>query len=172
MTLALTHIPAYTEYWDRESWSVGLESDWPRYTRETLLPLLRNCSRRKQQRRRTGWRGVDAVVSGHSHIYQRGLDPEHAPVTAAITEDPQNSKFGGENKRRAMLAIIGGGGGALEEQSVAGRVQDTGAYSVTTARHHAILLDIVATEERGLRWIWTAVGTGGDPFDSYTDAGG
>lgn len=115
-TVVLVHIPPFIEFWDRAAWHNRSESAWGAHVRTELLPILAS-----------GACGVDALVGGHSHIYQRGaLD---APGGAG---------------RVPLLAIIGGAGGALEEEDPGGRVASWGVYSVTAARHHFAELSVPA----------------------------
>jgi len=54
---------------------------------------------------------------------------------------------GGAADAHPVVAIIGGGGGALEDDTATStsHVLDTGRYAVTTAQHHAVVLDMVLT---------------------------
>ena len=116
-TVVLVHIPPFIEFWDRVAWHNRSESAWGAHVRTVLLPILAS----------EGACGVDALVGGHSHIYQRGaLD---APGGAG---------------RVPLLAIIGGAGGVLEEEDPGGRVASWGVYSVTAARHHFAELSVPA----------------------------
>jgi predicted phosphodiesterase len=68
--VAVFHQPPFVEHWDAVSWHGRKESRWNGQMRTVLLPeLLR-------------W-GVDLVVNGHQHAYQRGwLTP---PLAKALT---------------------------------------------------------------------------------------
>lgn len=96
------HVPPFIEYWDPRAWRKG-ERRWPEYVRERLLPV---------------WElgGVDLVLSGHQHNYQRG---EHAGITYVIS---------------------GGGGGKLDKD----RVENWQMYEMTSIAHHYIMLDITS----------------------------
>lgn len=96
------HIPPFIEYWDRDSWVNKNESDWGSFVRTYYFPLLVEA-------------GVDVVIGGHSHIYQRG---EHMTVD---------------------LLVVGGGGGSPLETD---HVENYGVYEVTKAVHHYGLFDI------------------------------
>ncbi|KAJ1890484.1 hypothetical protein LPJ66_007453, partial [Kickxella alabastrina] len=88
--------------------------------------------------------GVDLVISGHQHNYQRSTvqrNLENATLADSIT-----------------YAIVGGAGGTLDLQ----RVEDWNMYNVTYLKHHYVSLDI---EERRLRW--SARNVAGTVFDHF-----
>lgn len=101
-TIAVMHIPPYAEWWEPTAWRDGGESHWGDPVRDRILPLLRAC-------------GVDMVVSGHSHIYQRGQQAPGQP----------------------LLVISGGGGGSLELPELGSlQVENTGFFTKTAAKYH------------------------------------
>lgn len=72
-----THIPPFVEWWEPEAWERG-EKEWGAFVRRKYVPLFEAM-------------GVDLVIGGHSHIYQRGaLNGVH-------------------------YLVVGGGGAALED---------------------------------------------------------
>jgi len=100
------HIPPWIEFWDVESWGdcapEGLcDKAYPLYVRTHILPIIVGG-------------GVDVVMSGHQHNYQRGL-------------------YGG-----VVFVTSGGGGGGLDLN----RVDNHSVYTVTRTLHHHLLLHI------------------------------
>jgi predicted phosphodiesterase len=88
------------------------EKEWNAWVREKALPILMRPSC-----------GVDLILSGHSHIYQRGQrrDGRGGPV----------------------VVVAGGGGGALEEESTgSARVEDWDMFDVTRHAHHFGVLTV------------------------------
>lgn len=151
-TVVLVHIPPFIEFWDREAWFNRSESTWGAQVRTTFLPLLEGCN-------------VDALVSGHSHVYQRG-----------VLDNPGSAGW----PRIPLVAVTGGAGGALE--NVKDQVATWGIYATTTARHHFVALSTTAAPVLGA-WegseqleatakcrrplAWEAWGLGSStPFDS------
>jgi predicted phosphodiesterase len=141
-TVAVAHIAPYIEWWepkvgeegapqeaaaaDGESGGVegapgnkkppapgsAPEKEWNMWMREKALPILMRPSC-----------GVDLILSGHSHIYQRGQrrDGQGGPV----------------------FVIAGGGGGALEEDGKgSARVEDWRLFDVTEHAHHFGVLTV------------------------------
>ncbi|GAA5917872.1 hypothetical protein JCM6882_003749 [Rhodosporidiobolus microsporus] len=58
----VVHTAPWIEWWDREAWTGGGESEWSAYVRRSLMPLLAQ-------------HGCTLVLSGHSHAYTRGFLP-------------------------------------------------------------------------------------------------
>ncbi|KAJ1675552.1 hypothetical protein EV182_001044 [Spiromyces aspiralis] len=58
--IVAVHIPPYLEYWDPVAFFELGEKDWDQYIREVYDPLFRKY-------------GVDLVISGHQHNYQRSV---------------------------------------------------------------------------------------------------
>lgn len=96
-----THAPPFLEYWDPQSWHDG-ESEWGLYVRQEWVPLFERFR-------------VDLVMSGHSHIYQRG-------------------------ERNGIVYMVSGGAGAPLEEMRTNRVQNYSMYTVTAQRHHYVEL--------------------------------
>lgn len=119
LRVVIVHIPPFLEFWEPGAWRRG-ESEWGRFVRDSCVPLFERF-------------GVDVVISGHSHIYQRGT------------------------RNGVTYVITGGAGGELEDE-VGGRVQDFAFYNVTRAAHHYGLLELGRCKAR-----WRAFGLwGGD----------
>ena len=96
--VVLCHIPPFLEYWNPGAWFEGGESAWGAFVKWEWNPMFRRAK-------------VDVVISGHSHIYQRG-------------------------KSDGVQYIISGGGGALLEELQNNRVDDYGFYTVTKQVNH------------------------------------
>jgi predicted phosphodiesterase len=99
--IVCTHAPPFLEYWDPKSWHDG-ESQWGLYVRQEWVPLFERFR-------------VDLVMSGHSHIYQRG-------------------------ERNGIVYMVSGGAGAPLEEMRANHVQNYSMYTVTAQRHHYVEL--------------------------------
>jgi hypothetical protein len=104
------HVPPWIEFWDWNSWGDcppdgTCDRMFPRYVRTHILPIIVGG-------------GVDVVMSGHQHNYQRGL-------------------------HQGVVFITSGGGGADLDLN---RVDNHSLYTVTWPRHHHIILNVSATE--------------------------
>lgn len=78
---------------------------------------------------------VDLVMSGHSHVYQRG---HNAPkIFRRKTFDRKNNL----NKQSTTYIISGGGGGELEVPNI-NHVENYKFYEITTFQHHYIHLKV------------------------------
>ncbi|KAJ1944615.1 hypothetical protein GGF37_002108 [Kickxella alabastrina] len=129
--IVTVHIPPYIEFWDPYTWNQKGEKHWGEHIRVEYDPLFRK-------------HGVDLVISGHQHNYQRSTvqrNLENATLADSIT-----------------YAIVGGAGGTLDLQ----RVEDWNMYNVTYLKHHYVSLDI---EERRLQW--SARNVDGTVFDHF-----
>eukprot|EP00944_MAST-04C_sp_MAST-4C-sp1_P012707 g12707.t1 len=102
--IVLCHIPPFIEFWDPKAWSNG-EKDWGAHVKTKWVPLFEQHK-------------VDVVVSGHSHIYQRG-------------------------RKNGIVYIVSGGGGASLEDMEKNRVADYDFYKVTIGKHHLLRLKVV-----------------------------
>ncbi|KAI8325623.1 Metallo-dependent phosphatase [Martensiomyces pterosporus] len=129
--IVAVHIPPYIEYWDPTAWNKGGEKHWGEHIRLEYDPLFREY-------------GVDLVISGHQHNYQR------ATVRRGGTPTDSGS---------ITYAIVGGAGGGLDLE----RVEDWKMYNVTYLNHHFVSLDI---ENRSLRW--TAHSLEGGIIDQFS----
>lgn len=106
--IVIVHIAPFVEYWDPNTWARG-ENRWGQEVRLKFAPLFEKY-------------GVDLVVSGHSHIYQRG---DNAPTTLLREEGSPSATY----------VVCGGGGGELESEYF-NHVEDYGFYKVTSAQYH------------------------------------
>ena len=118
-TIGLVHMPPAVEYWDPQAWGVGGESAWGAHVASVYLPILVG-----NPSSLGGGCGAAMVISGHSHVYQRGVGA------------------GG-----VIMAIIGGAGGSLERPS--DRVSDTRRYNITEFQHHFGVLTVGLCEDMG-----------------------
>jgi hypothetical protein len=137
LTIAWSHVPPYVEFWDKQSWAAG-EDHWTDYVRQRLLPVMQCCQP-----------AVDLLVSGHSHLYQRGATPpvpSRAPcpprseASGQGLPDSEGSTLPTRIAQPIVLATIGGGGGSLESLEE-GRVFDANAFSFTSWDHHYVMMD-------------------------------
>lgn len=88
--------------------------------------------------------GVDLVVSGHSHIYQR----------TGVRERP-------------IYAIVGGGGGRLENRK-SGRVENyKDFYQITLVKFHYVRIKVTRGPSNNY-FEWKAVDLEGNTMDSFT----
>lgn len=95
------HIPPYIEYWDKVAWEQKGESRWNQKVREKYAPLFER-------------HGVNLVLSGHQHNYQRGT------------------------RNQVLYVICGGAGGNLDQEMVV----NYGFYEKTIVNHHYLILNI------------------------------
>ncbi|KAJ1989277.1 hypothetical protein GGI25_004819 [Coemansia spiralis] len=125
------HIPPYIEFWDPYTWEHKGEKHWGEHVRLEYDNLFRQ-------------HGVDLVISGHQHNYQRSTIPRNRNSTAADT---------------ITYAIVGGAGGGLDLE----RVEDWNMYNVTYLDHHYVALDIDKSELR-----WTAYNVASSIVDHFS----
>jgi hypothetical protein len=138
--VALVHTPPFLEYWqERREGDASRALIRSRALRRSLVPLL-------EQRTGYGARArADLVLSGGSHVYQRGRrsDPVRGPGAedAGSNSDPAaNRSLGGG----ATSYVVMGGAGAPLADLHRDRIDDVGGtYSVTVGgRHHRGELDL------------------------------
>eukprot|EP01127_Copromyxa_protea_P005207 TRINITY_DN150_c1_g3_i1.p1 TRINITY_DN150_c1_g3~~TRINITY_DN150_c1_g3_i1.p1 ORF type:complete len:453 (-),score=79.68 TRINITY_DN150_c1_g3_i1:86-1444(-) len=139
LRVLLTHIPPYIEYWEPIPWEKG-EKNWGKFVREYYLPHAEA-------------EGLDLVLGGHTHMYQRGCRHRHRQTKRANV-NAENSLQGmilpGDivEKRTTVYAdednvcfmSIGGGGGQLELESQ--RVEDWKVFTRTVFEHHYVDLKV------------------------------
>ncbi|GAA6058397.1 hypothetical protein JCM3770_002473 [Rhodotorula araucariae] len=145
--VAVVHTAPWIEWWDREAWTTGGESQWSAYVRTSLLPLLARAE-------------CALVLSGHSHAYTRGFLPAAlvpafavarnasavAPLAAAVARERGWARAAkrtgtgtgtGPGAVRApgmVLVTFGGAGGTLDVD----RVEEWGFMDVSRSGvHHA-----------------------------------
>ncbi|KAJ2391549.1 hypothetical protein GGI05_002914, partial [Coemansia sp. RSA 2603] len=86
------HIPPFIEFWDPYTWNEKGEKHWGEHVRLEYDPLFRQ-------------HGVDLVISGHQHNYQR------ATVRRSSTDNDTALN-------QMTYTIVGGAGGGLDLQRV------------------------------------------------------
>ncbi|KAJ2855540.1 hypothetical protein J3B02_002111 [Coemansia erecta] len=121
------HIPPFIEFWDPFAWNIKNEKHWGEHVRLEYDPLFRKY-------------GVDLVISGHQHNYQR----------ATI-------EYNGKNI--ISYAIVGGAGGTLDLV----RVQDWKMYNRTYLGHHFVSLSISNSKLE-----WLAFNVAGSVIDRFS----
>jgi predicted phosphodiesterase len=99
--IVVVHIPPFMEFWDPVAWHEKKEKYWGEFVRTRFVPLFRQ-------------HGIDLVISGHQHNYQRG------------------------QLNGTVYTIIGGAGGELDFN----RVEDWSFYNIVRKTHHYILMEI------------------------------
>ncbi|KAJ2224090.1 hypothetical protein IWW45_008175 [Coemansia sp. RSA 485] len=120
------HIPPYIEYWDPFAWNVKNEKHWGEHVRLEYDPLFRK-------------HGVDLVISGHQHNYQR----------ATVQNNDGNA---------ITYAIVGGAGGTLDLM----QVEDWKMYNSTYLGHHFVSLTV---DDSKLEW--SAYNASGSVIDEF-----
>ncbi|KAF7730807.1 hypothetical protein EC973_001325 [Apophysomyces ossiformis] len=110
--IVVVHIPPFLEFWDPHAWFQLRESEWGAFIKDRFVPLFNEY-------------GVDLVISGHQHNYERG------------------------ERDGIQYAIIGGAGGDLDHE----RVADWGMYESSLLDFHYVIMDFRPIGERWqLRW--------------------
>ncbi|KAI8066587.1 Metallo-dependent phosphatase-like protein [Gongronella butleri] len=125
--MVVVHIPPFLEYWDPVAWTDGKESEWGRFVKERYVPLFEE-------------HGVDLVISGHQHNYERG------------------------ERNGIMYTIIGGAGGDIDLE----RVNDFEMYTARHLDFHFVLIDFEPNGTDKWTLVWRAFDKHGQPFDTHT----
>eukprot|EP00818_Percolomonas_sp_WS_P009283 CAMPEP_0117439000 /NCGR_PEP_ID=MMETSP0759-20121206/2344_1 /TAXON_ID=63605 /ORGANISM="Percolomonas cosmopolitus, Strain WS" /LENGTH=588 /DNA_ID=CAMNT_0005230711 /DNA_START=835 /DNA_END=2598 /DNA_ORIENTATION=+ len=98
--IVCTHIPPFIEYWDPESWNFPKnEKSWNSIMQSYYAPVFER-------------HGVNLVLSGHQHNYQRG------------------------KRSNTHYVVSGGAGGEMDHD----QVENYGFYDVTRFDHHYLVL--------------------------------
>ncbi|KAH8547874.1 Metallo-dependent phosphatase-like protein [Umbelopsis sp. PMI_123] len=124
--IVVVHIPPFMEFWDPIPWSQG-ESEWGRFVRDRFVPLFELY-------------GVDLVISGHQHNYERG------------------------ERNGVMYSIIGGAGGDLDYD----RVDDWNMYQKTEVNFHFVTIDIFQVDVERWQLQWEMLDLYGKSIDRTT----
>ena len=128
-TVVIVHIAPFVEYWEPDAWNIKGEKHWGENIRYNYVPLF-------------DAHHVDLVLSGHSHIYQRG---NQAPqfnkknIQGDALWTPRAPKKQQQQQKSTTYVICGGGGGELEKPTV-NRVVDYQFYTVTKFEFHYLKL--------------------------------
>lgn len=127
--VVVVHVPPFLEYWDPEAWFEKHENLWGAFVRERFVPLFEKY-------------GVDLVISGHQHNYERG------------------------QRNGIHYAIIGGAGGDLDFE----RVENYNMYENTLLDFHFVLLEFTPPSKQESRWqlTWEMYDLNGKLMDSMT----
>lgn len=159
ITVAFIHVAPYIEWWDPAAWNgAGKESEWNTWVREEVLPILASSPRLSPSGTGDARAGatsgcdVSLVISGHSHVYQRGRRRRrNSTSTSGDTTSTAPSEDAGTRTDRSQAGadgdadrigpyfiIAGGGGGSLEvppdsSPSIFGEKLATGATSSADA---------------------------------------
>jgi predicted phosphodiesterase len=105
--IVVVHVPPFLEYWDPEAWFQLKESEWGAFIKDRYVPLFEQG-------------GVDLVISGHQHNYERG------------------------ERNGIHYAIIGGAGGDIDFE----QVKDWGMYEAKLLDFHFVMMEIRPPEEK------------------------
>jgi hypothetical protein len=98
--------------------------------------------------------GVDLVLSGHDHVYERSY-PIREGSTRGGYQDPHYTSPGG-----TLYVVTGGGGNRLYDWN---QTADAHLSAVFLEKHHLLSLRITASEIEG-----TAIGLEGEAIDRFT----
>ncbi|KAI8339772.1 Metallo-dependent phosphatase-like protein [Choanephora cucurbitarum] len=125
--IVVVHIPPFLEYWDPEAWFQLGQSEWGAFVKDRYVPLFEQG-------------GVDLVISGHQHNYERG------------------------ERHGVHYAIIGGGGGDLDFD----QVKDWGMYEAKLLDFHFIMLEFKPPETPEEPWLlqWDTYNIKGHKVDT------
>lgn len=123
----VVHVPPFLEYWDPEAWFEKHQSEWGAFVKNRFVPLFEKY-------------GVDLVISGHQHNYERG------------------------SRNGIHYTIIGGAGGDIDTE----RVEDYDMYESTLTDFHHVLLEFLPPVEQGGNWrlVWEMYDLRGNNMDS------
>ncbi|KAI3654571.1 hypothetical protein MP228_000625 [Amoeboaphelidium protococcarum] len=127
--IALIHIPPYLEFWEHDAWFEKKESMWGQFVRDKYMPLMKE-------------NGLDIVISGHQHNYER-------------TSKRVNGTY---------YFIIGGAGGELENtEKDGGRVNNFNMYDFKFFGHFYCMMDVYNGSI-----LWRAIDSESRVVDSLT----
>lgn len=132
LRIVVVHVPPFVEYWDSKSWTDGKENEWSSYVRDRLTPLLSEA-------------GATLVLSGHSHVYNRGFLPTNLHRTFTSSRNSSSlpalakavsSERSWEKTRKALDGTVyvtfGGAGGSFDVE----RVEDWRFYERTVLEQY------------------------------------
>ena len=127
MRVIVVHVPPFIEYWDPEGWYEKGQSKWGAFVKDRFVPLFEKY-------------GVDLVISGHQHNYERG------------------------QRNGIHYTIIGGAGGDLDFD----RVEDWKMYEARSMEFHYVILEFIPPMIQGHPWelVWDTFGLDGSKIDT------
>ncbi|KAI8083357.1 Metallo-dependent phosphatase-like protein [Gilbertella persicaria] len=125
--IVVVHVPPFLEYWDPEAWFQLGQSEWGAFIKDRYVPLFEEG-------------GVDLVISGHQHNYERG------------------------ERHGVHYAIIGGAGGDLDFE----QVKDWGMYEAKLLDFHFVMLEFRPSEVPNEPWVlqWDTYDIKGQKVDT------
>lgn len=109
--IVVVHVPPFLEYWDPEAWFQLKQSEWGAFVKDRYVPIFEEG-------------GVDLVISGHQHNYERG------------------------ERNGIHYAIIGGAGGDLDFE----QVKDWGMYEARLLDFHFVMMEIRPPTTQNEAW--------------------
>jgi predicted phosphodiesterase len=112
--IVVVHVPPFLEYWDPEAWFNLRQSEWGAFIKDRYVPLFEEG-------------GVDVVISGHQHNYERG------------------------ERNGIHYAIIGGAGGDIDLE----QVKDWGMYEAKLLDFHFVMLEFKPPSSNDIGGLWT-----------------
>ncbi|ORY93026.1 Metallo-dependent phosphatase-like protein [Syncephalastrum racemosum] len=129
LRLVVVHVPPFVEYWDPDGWFKQKQSEWGAFIKDRFVPLFEQY-------------GVDLVISGHQHNYERG------------------------ERNGVHYTIIGGAGGDLDFD----RVVDWHMYESIHLVFHYVLMEFRPPQNDHERWslVWNTYGAEHGLIDSIT----
>ncbi|KAI8645881.1 Metallo-dependent phosphatase-like protein [Parasitella parasitica] len=132
--IVVVHVPPFLEYWDPEAWFQLRQSEWGAFVKDRYVPLFEQG-------------GVDLVISGHQHNYERG------------------------ERNGIHYAIIGGAGGDIDYD----QVKDWGMYEAKLLDFHFVMLEFrpPTPQDKSDSWTlqWDTFNVNGHKVDSVLIAG-
>ncbi|KAI9498234.1 Metallo-dependent phosphatase-like protein [Zychaea mexicana] len=127
MRVVVVHVPPFIEYWEPDGWFKKGQSKWGAFVKDRFVPLFEKY-------------GVDLVISGHQHNYERG------------------------QRNGIHYTIIGGAGGDLDFE----RVKDWQMYEARSVEFHYVILEFRPPTMQGRPWelVWDTYDLHGNTIDT------
>ncbi|KAI8393824.1 Metallo-dependent phosphatase-like protein [Radiomyces spectabilis] len=123
--VVVVHVPPFIEYWEPEGWFEKKQSEWGAFVKDRFVPLFEKY-------------GVDLVISGHQHNYQRG------------------------ERNGVHYAIIGGAGGDLDFEKVA----DWRMYDSSVLDFHYVMMEFQPSDAGRWHLVWNAYNLNNQKVDT------
>ncbi|KAI7943428.1 hypothetical protein MJO29_013272 [Puccinia striiformis f. sp. tritici] len=163
--IIIIHVPPFIEHWEKQMWTQGHESAWGAYVRTRFAPHFHAVSPLTS---RYDIPPASLVISGHSHVYARGMlsnyvaesffkvkDSSEIPTDIKKEARTQNRQIydphNPQTDHGVVYVISGGAGGTLDKE----RVEDWGFYERTVLNQYHfnhMLLDMSSTLESIDEW--------------------